>query len=136
MKYETTQETVLRSFIAVALFSSMDDDGELLDVNFSLSDFTQEARAKMAGWVGAFLAEAETIIRETECTRGSGECSKWEQAKHDLWFTAARDGVGFWDGDWPDAEGRELTQLAEKHIPEYGSAFLFFVTDENELSID
>lgn len=136
MKHETTQETVLRPFIDAALFSSTDDDGDPLDANFSPASFTQEARAKMAGWVADFLADAEEIISETECARGNGEYSKWEQAGQDLWFTSARHGVGFWDGDWPEDAGRKLTALARKHVPEYGLCFMFSVTEENELSID
>lgn len=35
-----------------------------------------------------------------------------DQAGHDFWLTRQRHGAGFWDGDWPDADGEYLTDVS------------------------
>lgn len=34
-------------------------------------------------------------------------------AGHDLWLTRCGHGAGFWDGDWPEPQATQLTELAE-----------------------
>ena len=35
-----------------------------------------------------------------------------QQAGHDFWLTRNRHGAGFWDGDWPVAQGEMLTKAS------------------------
>ena len=41
--------------------------------------------------------------------------SDLERAGHDFYFTRNRHGVGFWDGDWPTAVGRTLTEASHPY---------------------
>lgn len=139
MPYKTIFQSVFESFVQAAFWSTTNDESEkerFLDADYDISDLSPKARTKMEGWVKAFLAEAESIIDSTECTRGSGEYTKWEQAGHDLWLTAARHGAGFWDGDWPEEDGDKLTELAKKHVPEHGVSFLLFINPERQVDIE
>ena len=36
------------------------------------------------------------------------------QAGHDFWLTRNGHGAGFWDGDWPEADGEYLTAQSKK----------------------
>lgn len=132
---KTIEETVYFSFIEAALWSTTDDQGVSLDAKYSAQDLSAESRSKITGWVRAFLGEAEALVGAYECNRGVGEYSKWEQVGHDLWLTAAGHGAGFWDGDWPEEIGDQLTQLAKKHVPEHGVAFDFYEDQYGELCI-
>jgi len=36
-----------------------------------------------------------------------------EHAGRDFWYTRNGHGCGFWDGDWPEADGEKLTDIAK-----------------------
>ena len=54
-----------------------------------------------------------------------------ERAGHDFLLTRNGHGAGFWDGDWPEAEGRELT----KHAKAQGTAAYEIDDDGNIVCI-
>ena len=46
-------------------------------------------------------------------------------AAHDFWLTRNGHGAGFWDGDWPDEIGKQLTALSK----EFGEQWLYVGDD-------
>lgn len=71
--------------------------------------------------VSSFSAEALQSIKH--------DCMKFEtawqnvvagreyEAGQDFWFTRNSEGAGFWDGDWEEETGRQLTKAAKKFKP-------------------
>jgi hypothetical protein len=100
---------MLDGYVTCALWSSTGDDDRPLDEDHSPDDLADEARSSMRADVEAFAKEnAQTIL----ACLGHGRCD-WSRAGHDLWLNRNGHGCGFWDGDWPDAEGKRLTQAAK-----------------------
>jgi hypothetical protein len=103
----TTLDKFLQAYIAVALWSSMDEStpegGEPLDKNYGPDDLASDTLAKMRADCEKFQAENATDIEGNE-----------EQAGHDFWLTRNSHGSGFWDGDWPEA-GQRLTAVCKKY---------------------
>jgi len=105
---------MLDGYIACALWSSNDESneygGEPLDANYVPDDLADEARAEMRADVESFGRANGAVI--ASCI-GKGERCDWSHAGHDLWLTRNHHGCGFWDGDWPKAEGKALTKAAD-----------------------
>lgn len=102
-------------YITAALWSSNDesteDGGEPFDANYTANDLAPEAKARMAADCKAFvLANAATFASAMAARPVCG----WSQAGHDFWLTRNGHGCGFWDGDWPKAEGETLSEAARK----------------------
>ena len=57
-----------------------------------------------------FWDEHGESIKEAEVTC---RCSNEAYAGHDFWLTRCGHGCGFWDGDWPDDLGEELTEACK-----------------------
>jgi hypothetical protein len=105
----------VRAYLTTALWSSVDDEGEPFDRNYSLSDFSQSALARAVACVGNFERENDealsAAIATGEVVRGP-DFNEWERAGHDLWLTRNGHGAGFWDGDWPKPYADVLTMNA------------------------
>ena len=87
------------AYIDCALWSSLDDDRVPLDTNYDASDLAPETLERMKSDCAAFTAQnCESII---------GNLSR---AGHDFWLTRNHHGAGFWDGNWPEDVGEELTE--------------------------
>ena len=95
----------LDAYITCALWSSSDGDSESLEQT------------------GAEI-DSNTVAQMTlDCSRFLGDAqraglldlvlSNFEQAGHDFWLTRNGHGAGFWDGDWPEAEGMQLTAISK-----------------------
>ena len=79
----------LKAYLTCSLWSSVGDDGEPLDRNYSLSDFSHEALTKAQADCKAFqLGNAGTMA----LAELSGE-----QVGHNLWLNRNGHGSGFWD---------------------------------------
>jgi|HubBroStandDraft_4_1064222.scaffolds.fasta_scaffold00070_71 hypothetical protein len=95
------------AYIEAALWSSTDESdefgGEPMDKNYSTADLSPEALAKIQMDCDRFQSmNCRTII------------GREEQAGHDFWLTRNRHGAGFWDGDWEERTGAELTEYSHK----------------------
>lgn len=106
----------LRSFtngyVEAALWSSTDDNGEPLDKSPEL-ELSDESLEIMKADAKAFY-DAYNL--------------KWDddaQAGHDFWLTRNRHGAGFWDGDYPEPQAKELTDAAHG----FGEAELYVGDD-------
>jgi len=60
--------------------------------------------------------------------RHSGECTVDEKAGHDFWLTRNGHGAGFWDGDWQEPAGAELSKASKA----FGEINLY-VSDDGKL---
>lgn len=87
-----------QAYIEAMLWSSTDDTGNPLDARFSTADISDEAMKRIEHDCQRFQQVNHTLIE--------GET---EQAGHDFWLTRNQHGAGFWDGDWPEANGKALT---------------------------
>jgi hypothetical protein len=106
--------TFTNAYIEAALWSSTDDNGEPLDQgNYELSD---EARRIMEADAASFYNAYHELWDDDS------------QAGHDFWLTRNRHGAGFWDGDYPEPQGKQLTNASHK----YGEVDLY-VGDDGEI---
>ncbi len=101
----------LQSYIGTALWSSTDDDGEPLDKKYCRADLAPETFTQMEKDCKAFQEQAGALL----------ENNPDSQTGHDFWLTRNRHGAGFWDGDYPDEIGRELTRISHA----FGSCELY-----------
>lgn len=118
----------LAAYVEAALWSSTDESddsgGRPLDENYDESDLAPDTRREMNKDCQSFLREAHPFLDESS-GRGSGRGSVMTQAGIDFWLTRNGHGAGFWDGDWSDKIGRELTKISKS----YGSVDLYVGDD-------
>lgn len=91
-----------RAYLETALWSSTDVDGEPLDSNFSIDDFSVEAIEKAKKDTTDFFEKAGALLDDYD----------YETVMHDFWLTRNRHGAGFWDGDYKESDGEKLTELS------------------------
>lgn len=111
-------DTFTRAYIECALWSTNDESndqgGEPLDQNYSTNDLEPETLARMVEDCAEFQRQAgEAIVPDLK------------RAGYDFWLTRNGHRVGFWDGDWEETIGEQLTKLSEG----FGE-FDLYVTDE------
>jgi hypothetical protein len=106
------------SYIETALWSTTDNSdesgGRPLDDNYDVSDIGQETLEKIVADCKAFQGANWNDIKGNP-----------KRAGHDFWLTRNHHGAGFWDGDWPKAVGKRLTE--DSHA--YGSFDLYVGSD-------
>ena len=97
------------AYLATALWSSTDDNGEPMDHSYSETDFAPAA-----------LVDAADLIRRFRWLAGdvydlAQEYTGYDDAHmmHDLWLTQAGHGAGFWESDY-GPHGQALTRAAKK----------------------
>ncbi len=102
----TKNQDVLRDYLTAALWSSIGDDGEPLDAEYSSHDIAPSTMTQAAADCISFMAQAAPILA------GLADDKKRPAIGHDLWLTRNHHGAGFWDGDYPEEIGDALTALA------------------------
>lgn len=136
----TDLDTFTKAYIEAALWSSSANISECDDCTFTtttemrkcpkcgaglsgsdksfqdmdLDTFAPETLAQIVADCAKFQGEQSDVIETAECSRGSGEYTKLEQAGHDFWLTRNGHGAGFWDGDWTEPAATLLTDAAKK----------------------
>lgn len=112
-------DTFLASYITTALWSSNDESddrgGEPMDKHYNAEHLTEEARSAMRKDCEKFCALYGHLFVGRESDAG-----------HDLWLTRNNHGAGFWDGDWSEKVGEELTRASKA----FGEAYLFVGDDK------
>jgi len=106
-----------QAYIIAALFSSTDDHGQPLDVNHSPDDIDPATKLRMMDDCTDFQRLYAELIAKNPT-----------QAGHDFWLTRNGHGCGFWDADWAEEAGEQLTQASEK----VGS-FTLYVGDDGHI---
>jgi hypothetical protein len=116
-------DDMVRAYLTCALWSSLDEAGEPLDANKSLSDFASEAVATATADCNRFLDENRSDLEEYCFTvQRDGGDSPLAYAGHDLWLTRNGHGAGFWDrAGIEQLLGDRLTAVAEK----FGTAMVY-----------
>lgn len=112
-------DTFTRHYLAAALWSSIDDNQDPMDDNYSLSDFAPEAlqrafddcqRFQMLAAVPLTEAYLSDSYQEKKHHPDAGSAEAL--AGHDFWLTRGGHGVGFWDRDLGDV-GDVLTTFCK-----------------------
>lgn len=104
-------ETFFEAYVTAALWSTYDDEGTPLDDNYSISDIDAKTLERMKDDCNSFHTAVGHLLTEENCDyRG---CPVEAYAGHDFWLTRNGHGCGFWDGDWEDEAGKELTRISK-----------------------
>lgn len=120
-------ETFVLRYLEAILFGELDDseEGRPLDENFTIFDFSEDAREKAHADCEEFLARAS--IRGLDIL--SWNCDKAEQAAFDFYFSRQGHGTGFFDR--PDLYGEDRQALQE--IAEGMGERCWFISRDGEI---
>lgn len=110
--------TMFQQYIATALWSSTGDGETPLDAGYSATDLSDDAAKRAHDDLNAFIDKAGVLLDGLDLT----------DVAHDFWLTRNGHGTGFWDGDYPEDLGRNLTDLAHS----FGEVTLY-VGNDNKL---
>lgn len=123
-------KTFVLRYLEAILFGEHDDseEGAPLDENFTIFDFSEDAREKACADCEEFLARA--------CMQGfdilSWNFDKAEQAAFDFYFSRQGHGTGFFDRpDLYGGDGRTLQKIAEGMQKRY-----WYVSDDGKVEQD
>lgn len=114
-----------RSYIEALLTTAGDSNqpeegSDQEPVDFSVENLAPGTLKQIVADCRKFQEEnAEAIA--VGCTRGGGQWSDDELAGTDFALTRNREGAGFWDGDWPEPQAKQLTDAAHA----FGEASLY-----------
>lgn len=119
----STMSEFVRSYVETALWSSNDESGTPLDdAKYADCELAPETLARMTADCAKFEDAACKIINAADYVMGDFPVA------HDFWLTRNHHGAGFWDGDYPEAISKQLTDLAHS----YGQCDLY-VGDDNQI---
>ena len=89
MKNTIDSSEVIQAYMVCALWTSTDDAGDPLDINYDLDDISPDLAASM-------MSDCENfIIANRADLLASGQDTS--QIGHDFWLTRNGHGAGFWD---------------------------------------
>lgn len=107
------------AYLAAAVWTATDDDGNPLDREFNEGDFSPEARIQALTDLQVFMGVYQELLDEHPAwNRGiHGD----DDVAHDFWLTRNGHGRGFWDkpemyGDFMDALTAEARKFGERHV--------------------
>jgi hypothetical protein len=112
------------AYIASALWSSNDEDGEPLDAKYGPDDVGKETLRAMREDCEDFVKRYGNLIADSDPPRENG---RWVAAGNDFWLNRNGHGAGFWDGDW-EKHGDELDKASKS----YGE-FTLYVGDDGKV---
>jgi hypothetical protein len=81
----------VNDYLKAILFAETDRDGSPLDRHYSIADFSPCAVAKAKADIAKFEELAGPQLEDYCLAMG------YDKASHDLWFSRAGHGTGFWD---------------------------------------
>lgn len=97
----------LEQYLITALWSSIDDNEEPFDLNYTVDDISEEFKEKSKNEWESFQKKAGSLLDGLDMTN----------VAHDFWLTRNGHGSGFWDGDYEKNIGESLTKIS-KEFPE------------------
>lgn len=115
---------ILNAYLVCALWSSIDDDDEPLDLTFRIDDFTENFINNSIVDINHFLVS----IGENNLTESLNQWND-EQLGHDLWLTRNHHGAGFWDRNYKDGDKITAVIHADGELREIN----LYVTDKVEV---
>jgi hypothetical protein len=137
MTVSTLVNPTLRALVETLLWSSTDDSGQPLDLNYTASDFDEKSLEVLYASYQEFVSEAERRITEKLGDNWDSIDDFYDvvfpaeyQTEHDFILTLNGHGCGFDDGDWSSSVSDILTELARntKSIETY-------VGDDNRIYV-
>jgi hypothetical protein len=117
MKNTQNFKTFFNAFIEAALWSSVDDDGDPLDLNYSISDIDESCLETLEAHALSFYARTHYLADKN-----------YSQLGHDFWLTSCHHGAGFWDRPEAWHYSDLLTKIAESYELEH---FEIILVDNN-----
>ena len=96
--------TVFDAYVTCALWSSMDEEGEPLDLNYFPTDLSPELVTSMKEDVVDFVKGNKEVLEQSKLSD--------DQIGHDFWLNRNGHGVGFWDRGLGEI-GTKLSEAAE-----------------------
>lgn len=118
-KTQTKLDDFTKAYIACALWSSTDGNGNSLDDDYGQGDIAQATLEEMVRDCAAFQESCADLLNAYYQTRSAGD------AGQDFWLTRNGHGAGFWDRGLGQL-GRQLTDQAKV----YGSSDLYVGDDQ------
>lgn len=106
------------SYAQTALWASLGPDDESLDL-YTVDDIDPAAISQFEQDCESFLGLVREVLASIPHDLG--------RVAHDFWLTRNHHGAGFWDGDYPEPAGAELTKWAHS----FGSCDLYLGDDGN-----
>ncbi len=116
-----------KGYIEAALWSSLDDNEDSLENNYTVHNISMKTLAKITHDCIEFQEENKDNLNKAYELYPENEWTKEEQAGHDFWLTRNGHGCGFWDRDIGEV-GDILTEVCDKW-----GAFYLFVGDNGEI---
>ena len=107
-----------KQYFETALWSSIGNDDEPLEENYSLEDLSDEIILKSEIEIDLFIEKAGSLLNGLELST----------VLHNFWLTRNHHGAGFWDGDYQKEVGEKLTKLSH----DFGEVYLY-VGDDGRL---
>jgi hypothetical protein len=96
------------AYFEAALWSSTDDDGAPLDdAKYSDTELAPKTIERFKADCSLFQSENEALLLEAD------EHQSTARQGHDFWLTRNGRGAGFWDGDYPEELGEQLTKASK-----------------------
>lgn len=112
-------DTFTQSYIETALWSSLDDDNEPLDMNYGIENFSPETLATIEMDCKTFQEKYADLLSKAGDEKQNG---------HDFWLTRNGHGAGFWDREYPKEVSEPLTEVC-KWNGEFGECHLYVGDD-------
>lgn len=126
-----SHESFLNSYIETALWSEIDSEGiPLDDSKYADVELVDETRAQMAKDCAEFEKKLDTLLGSLDASIINSLPNR-DRMAHDFWLTRNRHGAGFWDGDYPEPLGNQLTELAHS----FGECILY-VSDDGKIYLN
>jgi hypothetical protein len=102
--------TILKGYLEAMLFTSSDDDGMHLDLNYDISSISEKRVESSLSEINLFCK----LVAENNIDLGDYSP---QYLGRDFWFTRNREGSGFGDGYYPENIGKILIMIS-RHFPE------------------
>ena len=107
---------ILNAYLECALWSTLTRSGANMGDIYNLSDISNETIEQCELDLEEFFELAGDLLTDLDL----------HQVAQDFWLTRNRHGAGFWDGDYDEYVGKQLTELAHT----FGSIDLYEGYDE------
>lgn len=102
----------VEAYIRTALWATTDDSDTQLDKNYRSTDLADGEFDKVQDLVSQFISHAWSRLGQVSPPVQQWDRKQYLRAMHDFFLTRNGHGAGFWDGGWPEAEGKILTAVA------------------------
>jgi len=97
MKDSYKKDSMLTGYLAAAIWAGLDED------RYTLDDIAYGSIMCASREIGRFVELAGSLLDSEDPS----------QVGHDFWLTRNGHGAGFWDGDYEDSKGRQLTAISK-----------------------